>query len=145
MLLENKRYRLTDIADVQRAQKGVIYPKYTTYIQVSATRGQVHQLNKAGTIETKYATIIPKIDIFMPYFKIALERCVPEFLARYKSTINIQMGDFQFFEIDIHPDEKTQHEIAEILKQCDRAEGTESKIIETLKDCKRIALSKMMC
>lgn len=145
MLLENKRYRLTDIADVQRAQKGVIYPKYTTYIQVSATQGQVHQLNKAGTIETKYATIIPKIDIFMPYFKIALERCVPEFLARYQSTINIQMGDFSFFEIDLHSDMQTQMEIVMIMDQCDRAKKVEQDIVDELKAGKKIALRKMMC
>lgn len=145
MLLETKRYRLTDVADVERARNGVLYPKGTVYIQVSATHGQVHQLHKAGTIETKYAIIKPKIDIYMPYFKIAFERCVPEFLARYQSTINIQMSDFSFFEIDLHPDSKTQMEIVSLMEKCNEAENAEKDIVEQLKTLKKIALSKMMC
>lgn len=145
MLLDTKRYRLTDVADVERARKGVLYPKGTVYIQVSATHGQVHQLHEEGTIETKYAIIKPKIDIYMPYFKIAFERCVPEFLARYQSTINIQMSDFSFFEIDLHPDPKTQMEIVSLLQKCNEAEDVEKDIVEQLKTLKKIALSKMMC
>lgn len=144
MLIETRRYKLTDIANVERARNGIIYPKWTTYIQVSATHGQVHQLQKVGTIETKYATIIPKIDIYMPYFKIALERCVPEFLAKYQSTINIQMGDFSFFEIDLHADIKTQFEIVSLMKKCDEAKKAEEDIVGQLKAIKKIALSKMM-
>jgi len=144
LLIETRRYKLTDIANVERARSGIIYPKWTTYIQVSATHGQVHQLQKVGTIETKYATIIPKIDIYMPYFKIALERCVPEFLARYQSTINIQMGDFSFFEIDLHADIKTQFEIVALMKKCDEAKKAEEDIVGQLKAIKKIALSKMM-
>lgn len=145
MLLETKRYRLTDVADVERTRKGVLYPEGTIYIQVSATHGQVHQLRKSGTIETKYAIINPKIEIYKPYFKIAFERCVPEFLARYQSTINIQMSDFRFFEIDLHPDPKTQMEIASLLEKCNEAENVEKDIVEQLKTLKKIALSKMMC
>lgn len=144
MLIETRRYKLTDIANVERARNGIIYPKWTTYIQVSATHGQVHQLQKAGTIETKYATIIPKIDIYMPYFKIAFERCVPEFLAKYQSTINIQMGDFSFFGIDLHADIKTQFEIVSLMKKCDEAKKAEEDIVGQLKTIKKIALSKMM-
>lgn len=144
MLIETRRYKLTDIANVERARNGIIYPKWTTYIQVSATQGQVHQLQKVGTIETKYATIIPKIDIYMPYFKIALERCVPEFLAKYQSTINIQMGDFSFFEIDLHADIKTQFEIVTLMKKCDEAKKAEEDVVGQLKTIKKIALSKMM-
>ena len=145
MLLETKRYRLTDVANVERARSGVLYPKWTIYIQVSATHGQVHQLHKAGAVETKYAIINPKIDVYMPYFKIAFERCVPEFLARYQSTINIQMGDFRFFEIDLHSDLKTQIEIGSLLGKCNEAENVEKDIVEQLKTLKKIALSKMMC
>ena len=145
MILTTERHKLTDIAEVERARNGIIYPAGTIYIQVSATQGYIEILQKPGPIETKYATIIPKIEISAAYFKIALERCAPEFLARYKSTINIQMGDFQFFEVDIHPDKKTQHEIVAIMNQCEIAEKAEADIVDTLKECKRIALAKMMC
>lgn len=144
MNLETKRYHLLDIADVSRAKSGKIYPSGTAYIQVSATHGQIEMLRTSGTIEGKYATIIPKISIYPPYFKIALERAVPAFCARYQSTINIQMGDFRFFEIEIHEDYETQVEIGRIMQQCDVAAHAELDVIETLKDLKTIALSKML-
>lgn len=145
MSLKTKRYKLTDIATVERAKKGVLYPQGTVYIQVSATRGQVHQLHKEGTIETKYAVVKPKIDIYMPYFKVAFERCVPKFLARYQSTINIQISDFKFFEIDLHEDPKVQLEIGLVAEKCDEAMSVEKDMAEELKTLKKIALSKMMC
>lgn len=145
MILETKRCRLLDIANVERAKSGVVYPAGTIHIQVSATHGQIKMLKAPGIIEGKYATIIPKVPINQAYFKIALERSVPEFLAKYQTTINIQMGEFAFFDIEIHPDMKTQAEIAAIMKQCECAEELEQDIIDHLKTMKKIALSKMMC
>ena len=138
-----KKYRLIDIADIERARNGQIYPKGTVFIQVSATNGQIKMLDQAGPIETKYATIIPKQYIYPPYFKLALERMVPEFLSRYKSTLNIQMDDFKFFEVYIHEDPKRQIEIAQLMEQCDKAEETEQAIVDVLMEIKRLALSKM--
>ena len=102
-------------------------------------------LSCAGVIESKYAVILPKIDIYLPYFKIALERAVPEFCAKYQSNINIQMSDFQFFELNLHEDARTQIEIVQILDACDHAADAETHIIDILKDAKRLSLSKMMC
>lgn len=145
MILRTKKYYLTEIAKVERARNGEVYKAGTAYIQISATRGQIEMLEEAGTIERKYAVILPKIEIYPPYFKIALERAVPEFCARYQSTINIQIGDFEFFSIDIHEDYRTQVEIAQIMQQCDRAAEAENHIIDVLKDVKKISLNKMMC
>ena len=143
MNLSTKKHRLKDIAEVERARKGQIYPTGTVYVQVSATRGQLHILKEPGEIEGKYATIIPKIRVYPLYFLIALERAMPRFLARYQTTINIQMENFEHFEIELHEDYETQMEIAEIMRQCDRVCENEEKIIEALKSSKKMALGTM--
>lgn len=142
--LMTNRHKLTDIANVERAKKGVTYPRGTIYIQVSATHGQIKMLKEDGEIETKYATIIPKDDIYPKYFKLAIERCVGEFTARFQSNINIQMDDFNFFEIDIHDDYETQLEIASLVDAFEEAEEAENELVEQLKDVKKVALAKFM-
>lgn len=144
MKLMTNRHKLTDIADVERVKKGVIYPRGTIYIQVSATHGQIKMLKEDGEIETKYATIIPKGDIYPKYFKLAIERCVAEFTTRYQSNINIQMDDFNFFEIDIHDDYETQIEIASLVDAFEVAEEAENELVEQLKGVKKVALAKFM-
>lgn len=138
-----KKYKLTDIADVERAKIGQTYPKGTIFIQVSATNGQIKMLDCAGPIESKYATIIPKKKIYPSYFKLALERMVPEFLSCYKSNLNIQIDDFKFFEVYIHEDPKTQMEISQIMDQWDKAEESEQAIVDALMQVKRLAQAKM--
>lgn len=111
------KYRLTDIAIIERAKKGRIYPAGTCYIQVSATKGQIGILEEDGTVESKYAVILPQIEVAPLYFKMALERNAPYFCARYQANINIQVSDFSFFEIELHDDYEFQVQIAEILAQ----------------------------
>lgn len=142
-LTDRTKCKLTEIATVERAQSNRVYPSGTVYIQVSATNGQVHQLTKNGTIEGKYATIIPKTHINPSYFYIAVKKAVPYFLARYKSTINIQMKDFEMFDIDIHNDPDTQQYIADVMEVMSTAEAEEENYIELLKEAKRLALGTM--
>lgn len=142
-LTDITRYKLTDIAIVERAQRGRVYPEGTVYIQVSATNGQVHQLKQSGTIENKYAIIIPKEYIYPPYFYIAVSRAVPNFLARYKTTINIQMKEFEMFDIDIHNDIDTQKDIGNLVEAFDDAIEQEGDFISMLKEVKKLASSKM--
>lgn len=143
-LTDRTKYKLTEIATVERAQSNRVYPSGTVYIQVSATKGQVHQLATESTIESKYATITPNIPINPKYFYNAVKRAVPYFLARYKSTINIQMKDFEMFDIDIHNDPDTQAYIADVMEAMSTAEAEEEDYIELLKEAKRLALGTMM-
>lgn len=143
-LTDRTKCKLTEIATVERAQSNRVYPSGTVYIQVSATNGQVHQLATESTIESKYATIIPKTPINPKYFYIAVKRAIPYFLARYKSTINIQMKDFEMFDIDIHNDPDTQQYIADVMEVMSTAEAEEEDYIELLKEAKRLALGTML-
>lgn len=143
-LTDRTKCKLTEIATVERAQPSRVYPSGTVYIQVSATNGQIHQLATDSTIESKYATIIPKTPINLKYFYIAVKKAIPYFLARYKSTINIQMKDFEMFDIDIHNDSKTQAYIVEVMEVMNKAEAEEEAYIELLKEAKRLALGTII-
>ena len=145
MNLTTKEYKLTEIADVQRAKRNQIYPKGTCYVQVSATHGQINMLTSDNFIETKNAVILPKIEVVPEYFKIALERSVPKFLANYQSTINIQIADFSFFEIELHEDTMTQLQIVELMRKFDDVIIAEEKTIDVLKKTKKIGQSKLLC
>lgn len=93
---------------------------------------------------SKYAVINPKPGIYAPYFKIAIERAMPEFLAKNKTTINIQIDSFENFEIDIHEEMADQMFVANALQPADMAICKEKEVVDKLKDIKKIALKKML-
>lgn len=141
---------LPEIADVERAVKGKIYPAQTIYIQVSACRKsgkeQWYISKEAGEIENKFAVLVPRTDFDPYYLRIALERSAPEFMHKYVGTnINIQMDAFQRYEFDYHEDKQTQKLIAAFAKKADRGIESEKKTIDTLRELKRYMLGKMMC
>ena len=52
--------KLEDIAEFGRAKQGHIYPAGTSWIQISATRGQLGYLTHPSQIHTKNVAIIPQ-------------------------------------------------------------------------------------
>ena len=139
-----KQHKLTDIADIERANESVEYPAGTVYMQVSATKGQTGITQKRQSLGSKYVIIKPKKYIYPPYFLIAIERAVPKFLARNQTTINLQVDSFVFFEIDIHENIEDQIKIAGLIAQADLAIKKRGELIDKLKTIKKIALSKML-
>lgn len=137
------RYKLTEIATIERPKKGKIYPKGTVYIQVSATDGQVGILGKAAEVENKNVVVTPEISILPMYFKIAIEQAMPEFRTRYQSTINIQVDTFRYFDICIHNDMQTQAYVVAMVKQADKARLLEEKLVDAYKSRKKYYLDKM--
>lgn len=145
-----RRVLLTEVADIERAVKGKIYPQGTIYIQVSAARrtglDQWRISEKEGEIENKFAVLIPKNDINPYYLLIALERSAQEFLHKYVGTnINIQMDAFKRYELDYHADRQTQELIADFSKKANQGIESEKKTIEALHEIKKYMLGKMMC
>lgn len=137
-------YKLTDIAEIRRAEKNKCYKTGTVYVQVSASDGQTYMLKSSGFIECKYAVIEPKIYIYPAYFLETVRRKMPEFLARNKTTINIQIESFQNFNIEIHDSIQTQICIAELMKKADEVMETELELKECYKTFKKTMLGKMM-
>lgn len=141
---DHTRYKLPDIADIERPKKDKVYPAGTVCIQVSASHGQVHRLKKAGTIESKYAVVIPKISIIPAYFQIAIENMMPEFTAKYQSTINIQMDSFRYFDIDIHNSMEVQAHICAVNEQVEKVLEIEEKLLEVMEEEKKYYLDALI-
>ena len=140
-----KIFRLGDVANIDRAKKGKIYPAGTVYIQVSATHGQIYILNEPSEIETKFATIIPKDNKYIPmYFKIALETQMPEQLQQYQTGINIQIDMLKEIDVMLHQGKEEQLFIASIMAQYDKTLDIHESYIKRLEDFKTIMIEEMM-
>lgn len=143
-LNNTKEVKLIDIVDIERAKKGKMYDVGCVIIQVSATDGQIYVLNEIQEIETKYAVIIPKIDVNGFYLKIAIEKELPKFLHQNQTEMNLQMDSFNVLKIKLH-NRETQDYLEQILKEYDDALEKEREIIDELKDMKKYYLANMFC
>lgn len=138
-----KFHALGDVAEIRRA-RGEKYPAGTIYIQVSATHGEIEMLEEEGVLEGKYAVIIPKIDVVPLYFFNMLTRAAPEFMHKYVGkNINIQVGDLRHMKVRLHDSFETQLAICEVFSKIDEAVAHDERIIETLKEAKKVALHNM--
>ena len=72
----------------------------------------------------------------------ALQNAMPEFLAKYKSGINLKYEAVKFLKINV-PTIEQQKQIIEVLMTIEKAERAEQKEIETLKGFKEGMLEKM--
>lgn len=78
------------------------------------------------------------------YMIIAVERCFPRFLQRYRTTINLQFDALKQFFIDWHEDDETQRYIVEQIKNVDEEIKAIEEKIELEKQQKKWYLNKMM-
>ncbi len=142
-----KKVKLIDIADVKRAANQ-IYKKDTIYIQVSAAKRSnlkmFYRLDKDAILESKYAVIVPRIEIDAEYLENILEICAAEWHHKYVGkSINIQMSAFNEFELEYHTDLETQAYIKSMIQGFDVAIQKEKRFIEEAKNYKRYLLNKM--
>lgn len=143
-LYDRSTVRLLDIATVERAKAGKTYPSGSTLIQVSATQGQMRLLQEPSEVETKFAVIQPTDEsVFPSYLYFVLEMVIPRFLARYQTTINIQVDVFKHLEFELHDDPETQREIGEVFAKLDERIADEQRAIDRLKDFKAWHLDTM--
>lgn len=143
-LYDRRTVRLLDVAEVERAKAGKTYPAGSILIQVSATKGQMRMLEEPGEVEAKYAAIVPTAtDIYPPYLFFVLDMVMPRFLARYQTTINIQVDVFKHLEFEVHNEPETQREIVEAFAKLDERIADEQRAIDRLKDFKAWHLDTM--
>ena len=126
-------YKLPEVATIERAKKGKIYPKNSTLIQVSATQGNVEYLKEDSEVDGKFAVITPNNRINPKYLNIMVNRNIGRFLSRYQSGLNIQIADLKHMEIEIH---EKQDEIARNIEIIEREEEKIEKEIEILQTTK---------
>ena len=143
-----KIIKLKEIANIERVKKDKIYPKNTIYIQVSACNhnntDKFHITKKEGTLETKYAVILPKVEIEPLYLLTSLEDNVDRFFSRYVGTnINIQVDTLNNFELQYDDDLEKQKLFSDMLSLIIEMEQQEQQIIDDLKDSKQYYLTNM--
>lgn len=140
---------LPEIAEMERAQKGKMYPIGTLYIQVSACKrgGKDAWLivsDKAQMIEDKYAVAIPSIGIVPRYLLLALQAVTPEWHRKYVGTnINISMDAFRYLKVYINPDIRIQMEVVAQFDIIDREIELIEEQVNFDKECKKWMLNKM--
>lgn len=122
--------RLNKIADISRANNNRIYPKYTSYIELSGTKGYIGLIKNEGNISGRNAVIIPKIKINPIYFNIVLQNALPRFISQYLTTINLQIDAVGKMEIAY--DEEEQENIAVIFNELSEVIALKKKELSTL-------------
>lgn len=133
-LTEYRRANIYELADIERAVKGKIYPAGCTLIPLSAATSTPNKLTtEEGEIETRYAVVQPHINVNPAYLFAIIEREYPHFKAKYMTTINLQFGQLKNLEVEYHTNKKTQDRIAELLEAAEKLSKKEKQVIERLK------------
>ena len=135
--------KLKKIADISRANNNCIYPKYTSYIELSRTRGYIGMINENGNINVRNAVIIPKIKINPIYFNIALQNALPRFISKYLTTINLQIDSVGEMEIAYEENEKEQLKAVNLLNIIESENELSKKVIDKANELKQVLLNKM--
>lgn len=138
-----ERVKLADVADFERARKGHVYPKGTSTLQISATRGQIGYLEQAGTIKNKDAAIIPAAGINPRYFNLILQRNIDEFMYKYATGLNIQEKEIGNFPIEICNLE-TQEAVARMVMFVGDKKAEAEHQLAYLKELKQALMQRMM-
>lgn len=138
-----KNLKLKDVAEYERAKEGVVYPKGTTLIQLSATSGQVEYLKETGEVERKYAVVTPNKEINTKYFNIVVKRNIDRFISKYQAGMNIQIDDVKHIDIQLH-NRDTQDMIASHIEMLESEEETTRKEIEILTTTKSRFLKDLL-
>lgn len=140
-----KKVKLLDLVDIERAKKNKVYKKGNIIIQVSASKGQIFYLNQDTNIESQYIVLICKDNkvINNKYLYYLISDQLPEFLSKYQTGINIQPEVFNYMELVIHDDIKTQEHIAKIFDKIDEDIKKEEELLKQYQDFKKWHLDKM--
>lgn len=134
--------RLRDAAEVERAQKGKIYPEGCTLIALSATKGQVEYMPREGEVDSRWAVVIPHEGNIQKYIYYSIKRSFPEFSEKYITGINLQMENLNHLEIALHQIE-IQREVVRMLETVEQKEKKEEQKLNAWKDAKKYFLGKM--
>lgn len=135
------RKKITEIAEVERAVKGKIYPAGCTLIALSATKPEPEYKPAGGEIDTRYAVIIPE-KIEPEYLFEAVKWALPEFLYKHRTGINLQFSELKHLKVTVVSKENQLVWVSAIKKLNDQINETEQEI-EVLKDMKKFYLDGM--
>lgn len=135
--------KLEDVAEYGRAKNGHIYPRGSSTIQISATRGQIGFLEAPSKVKTKDVVIIPTSGINPRYFNMILHKNMDQFMNKYATGINIQEDEIGKFPIQYH-NQDTQEAVAKFMKFLSDEDQQVQDEIDGLKMLKSKLLDAMM-
>lgn len=140
-----KIIHLTEVADIERAVNGKVYPVGCTLIPLSAAgRGLIAYLDKPSTVANRYAVVIPRDGVLPRYLYTAILKAEEQFFYTYLTGINLQLPILlRYYTIAWHSDKATQMEIVRNVDMIDAAIRNEESEIEAIKKMKQNFLSRM--
>ena len=145
MRMQCRQVNISELCVVERAVNGKIFRRGTCFVKLSAVDEFVGQITEPGKIDSRYAAMEPKSNnINTDYLYIAISRKFPEFLSRYRTTINLQADTLKYFTIDWHDDKDAQSYIAESINTLDKEVEAIEHQIDLEKEMKRWYLEKMI-
>ena len=142
--MKTRKVNICDICNVERAKQEKEYRAGTCYVKLSAVDESVGQIKRKGLIDSRYAALEPKEEINTEYMHIAIARCFPKFLKKYRTTINLQFETLTHFSIDWHDDTEVQEYVVDCIKTVDDEIRMLEQQIQLEKEQKRWYLEKMM-
>lgn len=134
--------RLQEVAAIERAEKGKLYPEGCTLIALSATKGQVEYSEEGREIDSRWAVVIPHEGNNPKYIYHSIVRSFPEFLEKYKTGINLQIKVLDYLEIAVHQISE-QNEVVKMLEIVEEKQKKEERLLKKWKDVKKYYLGKM--
>lgn len=142
--MQCKKVNIYEICKVERAVAGKIYAAGSCYIKLSAVDEFVGQLKNTNALDTRYAVFEPNEGIPTDYLYIAICNKFPEFLRKYRTTINLQFETLKHFVLDWHEKEEEQRAVVNAVKSVEKEiELTEQQIARE-KEMKKWYLAKLM-
>lgn len=144
MEMRCRQINISDLCLIERAKPGKTYKAGSCFVKLSAVDEFVGQLKKSGEINSRYVVFEPIREIDAEYLYIAILRKFPEFLRRYRTTINLQVDALKHFRLDWHENDETQKEIVKMYDTIQREIDAVERQIANEKEIKRWYLAKMM-
>ena len=144
-LKDYKKVKLLDLVDIERAKKNKVYEKGNIIIQVSASKGQIFYLEEDTTVESQYIILTCKNNkiINTKYLYYVISELLPKFLVKYQTGMNIKPEVFNYMELIIHDNIKTQEHIAKIFDKIDEDIKKEEELLKKYQDFKKYHNEKM--
>lgn len=134
------------IVDAYRNRRDV--DKFAHVATFDEIRGNDYNLNIPRYVDTYEYVEPPNLidcmnDLMQIDEDIRSKEHEPRFLARYQTTINIQVDVFKHLEFEVHNEPETQREIVEAFAMLDERIADEQRTIDRLNDFKSWHLDTM--
>lgn len=128
---------IKEVAQFERANERKIYRKGATLIQVSATKGEILQLEEDGDVSHKYVVVESKGQILPDYLFFAIKHAFPPFFHKWKTGLNLQVSSIERLEIRYDDDIEVQKQFIQEIKAILKLKQAYEKEIKAYEDIKK--------